>query len=394
MKISLRPLGGAGLLLSTAIATASPILLDTEQKAAAAFETTLFKAEVPRQVNGNVDNVVIFTDVMLRMTKAATTPAALLSTPAGITIPCGVSGSFKARLPDAQPRVLHLRFTDCKARPWGVSQERTFNGTAALTLPGDTFQPQSLPAVRFGNDSAELLIDHHTETPNQREDVSEAFNIALRGDISMGLLFDSGAYVSSFRMNGYTDQRATIESPLGTPPYFLGYKMTAEHLSVLHTVSVDGEVTGDDTQFLSGSVAFTQTQPPPYGVLTDAYQFNDYRVNRVTNWGAAWNEQLSIDGRIAVTFNPFWGAGCTNGLYAMKTRVPLFYSLDTPSTFQSGELVVNGAVAKFYSAENTPPGLPVPVNGMLVNLRVHDVGTFNYDAVDWFQALSPVGACY
>jgi hypothetical protein len=51
-------------------------------------------------------------------------------------------------------------------------------------------------------------------------------------------------------------------------------------------------------------------------------------------------------------------------------------------------------VAKFYSAENTPPGLPVPVNGMLLNLRVRDVGTFNYDAADWFQALSPVGVCY
>jgi hypothetical protein len=114
----------------------------------------------------------------------------------------------------------------------------------------------------------------------------------------------------------------------------------------------------------------------------------------VTNWGPAWNEQLSIDGRITVTFNPFWGSGCTNGLYAMKTRAPLFYSLDSPSTFQGGELVVNGAVAKFYSAENTPPGLPVPVNGMLLNLRVRDVGTFNYDAADWFQALSPVGVCY
>jgi hypothetical protein len=393
MKISLRPLGGAGLLLSTAFATASPIVLDTEQKAAAAFETALFKAEVPRSVNGNVDNVVLFTDVMLRMVNAATTPAALLSAPGGITIPCGVAGSFKARMPDAQPRVLHLRFTDCRARPWGGSQERTFNGPTAITLPADTFQPESLPAVRFGNDSAELLIDHHTETADQREDVTEAFNIALRGEISMVLLFDSGAYTSSFRMNGYTDQRATIESPLGTPPYFLGYKMTAEHLSVVRTVSSDGDISGDDTQYLAGSVAFTQTQPS-YGVFTDAYAFNDYGVNRVTNWGPAWNEQLSIDGRITVTFNPFWGSGCTNGLYAMKTRAPLFYSLDSPSTFQGGELVVNGAVAEFYSAENTPPGLPVPVNGMLLNLRVRDVGTFNYDAADWFQALSPVGVCY
>ena len=30
---------------------------------------------------------------------------------------------------------------------------------------------------------------------------------------------------------------------------------------------------------------------------------------------------------------------------------------------------------------------------MLLNLRVRDVGTFNYDADNWFSALSPVGQC-
>ena len=394
MKISLPPLGGAGLLLSTALATASPIVLDTEQKAAAAFETALFKAEVPRMVNGNIDNVALFTDVMLRMVNAATTPAALLGTPGGITIPCGISGSFKARMPATQPRVLHLRFTDCRLRPWGGRQERTFNGPVAITLPADTFQPESLPAIRFGNDSAELTIYNHAETADAINDVTEAFNIALRGDISMVLVFDSGAYASAFRMNGYTDQRSSLESPIGSPPYVSGYKMTAEHLSVVRIVSSDGDVSGDDTQYLAGAVAFTQTQPSS-GVLTDAYKYNDYRVNRVTNWGA-WNEQLSVDGRITVSFNPLWAGngGCTDGLYAIKTPVPLFSSLDSPWTYQSGEMVVNAAVAKFYSAANTPPGLPVPANGMLLNLRVRDVGTFNYDATDWFNALSPVGLCY
>jgi hypothetical protein len=36
----------------------------------------------------------------------------------------------------------------------------------------------------------------------------------------------------------------------------------------------------------------------------------------------------------------------------------------------------------------------VPVNGMLLNLRVRDVGTFNYDAATWLSALSPVGQCF
>jgi len=102
MNLSFRSFTGAGLLLSTAIATASPIVLDTEQKAASAFETTLFKADMPRSVTGHVDDVLFFADFMLRKVNAATTPAALLGTPAGMAIPCSTSGSFEARMPICQ----------------------------------------------------------------------------------------------------------------------------------------------------------------------------------------------------------------------------------------------------------------------------------------------------
>ena len=392
MKISVRLLSGAGLLLSTAIATASPIVLDTEQKAASALETTLFKADVPRSVTGNADHVLFLTYLMLRRVNAATTPAALLGTPGGITIPCSVSGSFTARMPDVQPRVLRLRFTDCRMRVVGTV-ERTFNGPMAITLPADTVRPETLAATRLGNESSEFLMHGLTVTPEQTNDTTEAFKIVLRGDISMALFLGSGPATSSFRMNGYYDLRSDVITQPPAQSGFYGNNFVAEHLSVVRTLTTDGDVSGDDAQFLTGSVSFIQTQPTP-GVFTDAYRFNDYRVNRVTDFGAAWNEQLSVDGRITATINPFFGSGCMNGLYAVKTRVPLSYSLDAPQTFQSGELVVNGAVAKFYSAENTPPGLPVPVNGMLLNLRVRDVGTFNYDAGSWFLALSPVGACY
>jgi hypothetical protein len=389
--MKMRSLTGAGLLLSTAMATASPIVLDTEQKAASALETTLFKADVPRTVNGHVDDVLFLADFMLRKVNAATTPAALLATPAGITIPCSTSGSFKARMADAQPRVLRLRFTDCKTRVIGPV-EATFNGPMAITLPADTFRPERFPAIRFGNASSELLMHHISVAPDQTNDTTEAYNLVLRGDIS-SLFVDANPVISTFRVNGYYDQRSDVQVAPPATSGFYGYKVAAEHLSVVRTSTFNNDVFGEDTQFPSGSISFTTTQPTS-GVLTDAYTFNDYRVNRVTDFGAAWHETLSVDGRITATINPSFGGGCLNGLYAVKTRVPLSYSLDTTQTIESGELVVNGAVARFYSAANTPPGLPVPVNGMLLNLRVRDVGTFNYDAATWLSALSPVGFCF
>jgi hypothetical protein len=55
---------------------------------------------------------------------------------------------------------------------------------------------------------------------------------------------------------------------------------------------------------------------------------------------------------------------------------------------------VNGSVvANFYSAANTPPSLPTPVNGMLLNMRVRDVGTFNYDVQSWFDVAFNVASC-
>jgi len=390
MNLSFRSFTGAGLLLSTAIATASPIVLDTEQKAASAFETTLFKADMPRSVTGHVDDVLFFADFMLRKVNAATTPAALLGTPAGMTIPCSTSGSFKASMPDVQPRVLRLRFTDCKTRVLG-SIEGTFNGPAALTLPADTFRPETLSGIRFGSASGEFTLHYITVTPAQSDDTTLAYNIALHGDISMASVLGSGPDTSTFRINGYNDQRRDVITTPPAPSGFYGNKFAADHLSVVRTLINSNDVYAEDILFPAGSFSVTQTEPG-YGVFADAYTFNDYRVNRVTDYGA-WNETLSVDGRITATLNPFSGAGCMNGLYAVKTRVPLFYSLDTTATFQSGELVVNGAVARFYAATNTPPGLPVPVNGMLLNLRVRDVGTFNYDADNWFSALSPVGQC-
>jgi hypothetical protein len=53
---------------------------------------------------------------------------------------------------------------------------------------------------------------------------------------------------------------------------------------------------------------------------------------------------------------------------------------DGNGALTSGDLRINDVLrARFYSAVNVPPALPTPQNGMLANVAVAGVGTFNYD---------------
>lgn len=393
MQVSVRrALGGIALVLSTSVATASPIPLDTQEKAAAGVATALFKADIPRAINIAIDDVRSYADLTLKTVSLAATPDALLSAPSGITINCSISGSLHARMADTQPRVLRVRWNDCVTPLRGY--DRTINGPVAITLPADTFAPQNVLAIRLGNEAAEFRVQWRVETPEQNDDSTIAFRIALRGDIAMTRRWDCCEWIgsSSFVMRGYRDDQVMIESPVGSTPELVRYKVDVPRLSVVRSTNVVDALNEDDTRYIAGSATVTQTQPPPYGTWTEPYTFNDYQIRRTLDFSAL-TEQLSIDGRMNVSWGPFAGAGCMNGLYAFRTRAPLVKQLIT-GAYESGELAVNAsAVASFYSSANTPPGLPVPVNGMLLSLQVRDVGTFNYDVATWYDALVPVGQC-
>lgn len=388
MQVSIRhAIGGACLLLSSAVATATPVSLDTELKAAAGVATAMFESDVPRTVAFQFDDVREYADMTLRIVNAATTPAALIG--AGpVTINCSVSGSLQARMADVLPRVLRVQWNDCVMPVRGY--DKKLNGPVAITLAEDTFQPQSVPAIRMGNASGEFLQQWRSETAEQIDDVTLAIRMAMRGDISLAQPLSNDA--SSFVANGYMDTRTLVESPVGSTPFALDGKLEVQQLSVVRSVSMAGVVNQDDTQFVSGSAVFTQTQRPPYGTFSDTYKFNGLHVRRDTDY-EVFTEQLSMDGRMNVTWSPWAGAGCMDGVYAFKTRVPLFRSL-FGQALESGEIAINGSViASFYSSANTPPGLPAPSNGMLLSVKVRDVGTFNYDVASWYDAVVPTSQC-
>ena len=57
-----RAVTGACLLLSTAAVSASPVALDSEQKAAAGLATVLYKGDVPRSTTSAVDAIADYVD--------------------------------------------------------------------------------------------------------------------------------------------------------------------------------------------------------------------------------------------------------------------------------------------------------------------------------------------
>jgi hypothetical protein len=248
-----------------------------------------------------------------------------------------------------------VSWRDCVEDIFG--QIRTLIGPMAITLPADTLRPQNVLAIRLGNDADEFLGS------------------------------------SSFVMNGYVDERTLLEFPLGTPQQFLSFKASAAGLHVVRTTNTANNVQEDDTRFERGTFTFDHVTPPPTGDYSEAFRYRDYHVDRITDFNT-FTEQKALNGRIEVTWSRLHAPGCMDGLYAFRTHAPVVTDLNTGS-FVSGMLGVNGSVvANFYSAANTAPSLPTPVNGMLLNMRVRDVGTFNYDVQSWFLVAFNVANCH
>ena len=391
-----RFLSGLAFTLATATASAAPVVLDSEQKAAAGVAAAFFTShEVPLMTGISVETVRRQVELALDALQAATTPELLIATRGDITIPCAAAGTLKARMSKALPRVLRLQWDGCVMDVLGY--QRTYNGPAAITLVADTFEPERVTSIRLGNASGDFTEQLRTESPEQIDNITKSINLLVRGDISMERAFGGFGEVvgqSSYELHGFTNEDVLLEFPTGEPSQQYTYRVDMKRLTVIEstTISDTGMLYDEDLQLLSGRLSIIQEQPF-YGVTTQAYKFNGYHVRVISDWDV-FSSQTFVNGRINVTWNPNFGSGCTDGVYAFKTRAPLIRSFNS-EILESGHLVVNGtARARFYTADNVPRRLPTPVNGMLVNLQVDDLGTFNYDAPSLWFALYPAAQCH
>ena len=387
-----------GLVLSVCVAstTAAPVALDTEQRAAAGVAAGLFVShEVPYLMNLALDPLRRRTDLALATIRAQVTPEALMAARGGIRFPCATSGSFTARMANALPRVLKLNYEGCVGTIEGY--ERTLRGPVAITLVSDSFQPERLASIRFGNAFEGYMESFRITTAEQIDTIDTSFDLSLQGDISSTRAFNGFGSVigtSSYQVQGRMTEYRILEFPDGRPTYQYGFAVEFKKTSVIESRNLadGGNLEDESLQVLGGSLAFIRDEPAPYGTSMESYRFNGLTLSKNFDW-VAFSSRLSVNGPVNISWNRWHGYGCVDGQYNFRTRAPLVRELNS-ETFKEGELAVNGSVlARFYNAGNVPRRLPVPVNGMLFNLKVDDLGTFNYDTASIGSTLSSVGAC-
>jgi len=381
-----------GLMLATAsclaaAASAAPVPLDTEQTANMAAGMGLRMARyVPLLSDAFVDRARGLAYRTLRQLNATTTPEEVLAAPGGLTFACGTSGTLKASLSRKLPRVLKVTWTACKFQnPYDYPRDR--NGVLEVTLPSDTFAPQSVSSIRVGERDRDFTDFRHIEDEEQITDEKTSLNMRLRGDIAMTRAFPpNGRFIGpfNFEATGFVLTEDEIELPgTGLPLIHTSSSLTGEKLVISGSVSYDEtwRIATVDFKARSGSLRSFSHQDG-YPDASHAISPSNFRFHAVEDYGA-WSRVASFEGKVQVQ-NPTprneYTVGCIDGVYAFKSVAPLVGAYSDNGRYESGGYKANGAAVSFYSAANVPPGLPAPEQGMLTRLKVPGVGRFVYDS--------------
>jgi hypothetical protein len=375
---------------------ATPVKLDTEQKAAASVVTaTYLSHHTPLFHYSTIERVIFYTNRTLLSVSSVTTPAALMATPAGVTVPCGVSGTLTARMAPRFPRILKFAYQDCHFDLFGWPH--SLNGPGEIALLSDSFTPERVAAIRFGSDNADLVQTRELVTFDQIDHQTIRRNLRLLGNLPLGYTqyVVNGTTISfTYAIDGFEEETTISEFPLtGAPAQTNVFRYDLDKLAYSGSVgySADGSRDDEELRVLFGTFKLTRTQPY-YGTSSETERYDGLRIHSVTDW-TAFNRTVTIDGKVDMTWNPGFGAGCVNGGYSFKTNTPLRTSMSN-NQYDAGDLTVNGQVrATLFSAVNVPPTLPAPVNGTLLHLDVQNVGAFNYDFGDFYNGLRPASGC-
>jgi hypothetical protein len=374
------------------------VVIDTEQKAAAAVvtaQTTSSQTTYYQQLT--FTPVQTYAKLAIATAASVTTLTDLLANPAGIEVPCATSGSMTATASPATPRTLSFEWHDCLFNEFGWPS--SLDGVGSVTLSADTFDAPSLLEIRLGNLAQDLVQTRVMTFPDQIDRATNLRNIRISGNIPVAPLQyvrPDNLTLYSFTITGFVDYTTQLEFPgTGDPDYVAASRTVLE--GVNYTGSLGHNSTGmimDADVTTNGTLTHIRQDPPPYGTTFARFQYDGFRVHEISDFGPAWSQILTIDGRVNYTYPAGFGGGCLSGGYSFKTRSPLRGPIFPAWKFTAGELSINGAVkAAFFGPDTVPPGTAAPTQGSLLRTTVQKVGVFNYDLTDFLLTLRPVAQC-
>lgn len=368
---------------------AAPAPVDSEQRAAAvvvsAHHFLLDRSDISntRQLLINVTHPArALVNRGLSMLAGVTTPAALAKT-SGIAVPCQLGGNLTAQLPRGAVRTLRMNFNGCVIDEYDL--QSTYNGALEVVLVGDRFNVSAVPSLRVGTSTQDFTITTFQSFPPYSDITdTQSYNVRMTGVIPMtqprvGFYF-TGAF--AYDVTGYWDAYSTIVPP--DPIYGLPsehrQRITAEHVVAAgYLVLPENSTTewlNDDTLLHSGRFTTYYDNVNGWRNITETVDVQGLRIRTKELYGIG--RQVAVDGRAKLNWDPTRGAGCVNGDYTFKTRVPLVEATGGANFFQRGEILINGKA----TAVHGQPTLPDPEQPWLwrgpVSISVPGLGRFDY----------------
>jgi hypothetical protein len=385
-------LSGASLLAGALVggpALAAPLDIDSEAKANLAASVAIQQMQASdAQFHGVVDSARGVIYQALSTLHATTTPAALLRSRDGLSIPCATAGDLLVRLSRSLPRQLKLEWRTCKDNDVnGYPHERS--GQAEVLLFGDSFTPDRVASIRLGTASADYtdrryIVDESQGSPMIFDDTYRS-NLRLVGLIPMKRAFPpNGFYIGDFlfEATGYLAVDSRFENPAsGWPPFHQISTSNLDHVFASGSRSYNDDSTAMKIDLTLHWGTFSrEAQSESFPSVKQGFSVEGLRVRQEWDY-AAWRFAWRLDGKVNLApSEPADALTCRPGDYVFKTLAPLTGSLDDYGLLDGGDLLVNRrARLRFHSAATTPPGFPAPVNGLLARVDVAGVGSFAYD---------------
>ncbi len=404
--------GAFGLLTTVCVNAADRVVIDTEQKAAAAtvaahnflldsgvgFALPLQLQQVtypPRDLAVNA----------LKALAATTTPAALMALRGVLTLPCEFGGSFTARMGRNRPGVLQLQWLDCVARQYesDPTYRHKLNGPATIELEENSFTTSGLTLLQFGDATTSVTAYTESFSPDSDWQDTRSFNLRMVGMIPLRRDAAIGFYQGDFnyRLTGYWDDATTITThiqniPPDTAHYGLRFSIDRAQVSGSFDYDTPYAIRDEDLYVTRGTFAMISSNSVFPRSGTFSLSANDLQLHSLMDFQALIRG-TTLYGRADISWPESAGAGCLNGRYVFRTDQLLENWLYNGMIYKSGALNINNTLTSRYSSLHTeaPINYPPAPTGT-VRLDVRRVGNFSRD-YEWRipgSALSNVAQCF